>query len=127
MKTKSVPKKKLTPLPKLLKKTEKVFNAWIRERDKDKGCISCGNPVTQAGHYFPVHGFSALRFDEYNVNGQCAGCNCFKYGNQAMYRIGLAIRKGNPAVEELEQKAIGSPVYKWSRQELESIIKTYSL
>lgn len=121
-----VPKKKLIPFPKMLKKAESVFNKFIRERDKEKGCISCGNPVTQAGHYFPVHGFSALRFHEYNVNGQCAGCNCFRYGNQAMYRIGLAIRIGNPAVEELEQKAIGNPVYKWSRSELEEIINKYA-
>ena len=39
---------KLTPLPKLLQKAQKVFNAHIRERDENLGCISCGGEVQQA-------------------------------------------------------------------------------
>ena len=112
---------KLT-LPKLLKKTEKIFNAWIRERDKDDGCISCGREIDHAGHYFSVGQHSALRFDEMNVNGQCAACNVFKHGNLIYYRQGLVRKYGELAVEELERKAIENPVYKWSREELETII-----
>ncbi len=37
------------------------------------------SPVDQmnAGHYVPVKGGSALRFNEYNVNGECIRCNGF--------------------------------------------------
>lgn len=115
-----------TTLPALLKKTEKVFNAYIRQRDSGLSCISCDNIPNQAGHYFPVKGFSKLRYDERNVHAQCASCNCYKHGNQAMYRIGLVKRIGEQAVKELETEAITNRVYKWSREELEEIIKKYS-
>ena len=68
-------------LPKLKADLQKVFNQFIRLRDQDKPCISCGQvKLLQAGHYYPVQGYEGLRFDEFNVHGECAGCNCF---NQA--------------------------------------------
>ena len=116
--------KKNQSLPKLLKKAQEVFNAYIRQRDNGEKCISCNNPGNQAGHYFPVKGFSALRYDEHNVNLQCAACNCYKHGNQAMYRIGLVKKIGEQAVKELEEKA-QNKVHKWSRTDLEWIIINY--
>src|SRR5690349_4806618 len=112
-------KDKLVPLPKLKARAEKIFNSWIRSRDQGKPCISCGAPANQAGHYFPVKQFSALRYNELNVNLQCAYCNCYCHGNQAMYRIGLVKRYGELAVEELEREAIDNRVKKWTRPELE--------
>ena len=119
-------KKKVTPLPKLLKKAEKTFNAYVRRRDEGLNCISCSNPISQAGHYFPVRGFSAIRFHEHNVNGQCSSCNCYQYGNQAMYRMGLVRKIGAKAVEELERIATEERVKKWSRSELLEIIQKYA-
>lgn len=119
-------KKKLIPLPKLLKRAEKVFNSYIRRRDEGLMCISCDNPGDQAGHYFPVKGFSALRFSEFNVNLQCSGCNCYKHGNQIFYRQGLVKKIGEAAVQELERVANFERVKKWDRQSLEEIIKKYS-
>lgn len=116
----------LKPLPKLLEQTQKVFNAYIRNRDQGKTCISCGsNQGNQAGHYFPVKGFSVLRFNEYNVNLQCASCNMYKHGNQAMYRIGLVQRIGEDQVVNLERIAVNERVKKWTRPELFEIINTY--
>jgi hypothetical protein len=116
----------LKPLPKLLEQTQKVFNAYIRNRDQGKPCISCGsNQGNQAGHYFPVKGFSVLRFNEYNVNLQCAACNMYKHGNQAMYRIGLVQRIGEDQVVNLERIAVNERVKKWTRPELFEIINTY--
>jgi len=112
-------------LPKMLEKTQRVFNSYIRSRDSGIPCISCGREGNQAGHYFTVKGFSALRFDEWNVNLQCAGCNLFLHGNQAMYRIGLVEKIGLKAVSELEAKAIGDRIKKWSIDELNKIIKKY--
>lgn len=113
-----------TTLPKLLKKTQKIFNDYIRQRDKDKGCISCGGKVEHAGHYFAQGSHSALRFDEYNVNGQCVRCNMFLSGNLIYYRQGLVKRYGSQYVENLEAKA-KERLKKWTRQELEELIAKY--
>ena len=113
-------------LPKLLEKTQKVVNAYIRKRDEGLPCISCGSyNGNQAGHYFTVKGYSALRFNEWNIHLQCAGCNMFKHGNQAMYRIGLVERIGEKAVKELEFEAVNNRIKKWQRNELNDLIEKY--
>jgi hypothetical protein len=118
-------KKKVTPLPKLLKKTQEVFNRWIRDRDKDKGCISCGGPVQQAGHFFSQGHHSALRYSEINTNGQCIRCNCYLSGNLIRYRQGLVKRYGEAEVERLELNADLKKAWKWDRIELEQLISKY--
>ena len=89
-----------------LKKAQESFNAYIRERDKDLPCISCGhshNKLT-AGHYKTVGaGGNALRFNEDNCHGQCWwNCNRNKSGNIIEYRIELIRRIGKKRVEVLE-------------------------
>lgn len=102
-----------------------LFNAFVRERDKNLGCISCGGKVEQAGHYFSQGHHSNLRFDELNTNGQCIKCNMFLHGNLIKYRQGLVSRYGIEVVERLEQKADEERLKKWSRNELDEIILTY--
>ena len=117
--------KKLIPLPRLLKKAEKVFNSYIRRRDQGLKCISCDHgEVQHAGHYLNQGQHSLFRFDETNVNGQCVGCNLFRHGNLINYRKGLIKRYGSEAVEFMESQ--GSYTKKWSRSELEEIITKYS-
>lgn len=119
---------KSVTLPKLLEKTQKIVNCYIRQRDEGLPCISCGSySANQAGHYFPVKGYSALRFNKWNINLQCPACNMYKHGNQAMYRIGLVNKLGEQAVKELEEIAINDRVKKWSRTELLQIINDYKL
>lgn len=115
--------KKLTPLPKLLEKTQRIFNAYIRARDSH--CISCGGPVEQAGHYHSQGHHSALRFDPINTNGQCRRCNMFLHGNLIKYRQGLVEKYGEDIVKELEERANTDRLKKWSRDELEAIIAKY--
>lgn len=82
-----------------------IFNKYIRLRDKDKCCISCGKPLTgkyDAGHYRSVGGNPELRFNEQNVHGQCVYCNQHKHGNLIEYRIRLIERLGLEVVEFLE-------------------------
>jgi hypothetical protein len=117
-------KKKAIPLSKLKAKAIKVFNSYIRERDKALGCISCPTgSVDHAGHYMNAGQHSALKFDENNVHGQCVGCNCYKHGNLIRYRQGLVNKIGETAVKELE--ATANTVKKWTRQDYEEIINTY--
>ena len=120
----------LTTIPKLTAKAQKIFNAYIRQRDSDNGyftCISCGQTkeVSQmdAGHYVPVKGSSALRFDEYNVNGECKGCNGFDEFHLIGYRRNLIDKVGERKVIELEHQH--RLIKKWSRTELNEIIKQY--
>lgn len=102
-----------------------MFNAYVRERDKELGCISCGGIVEQAGHYHSQGHHSALRFDPINTNGQCRRCNMFLHGNLIKYRQGLVAKYGEDVVIELEERANTDRLKKWSREELEELITKY--
>ncbi|MDE2473121.1 MAG: recombination protein NinG, partial [Bradyrhizobium sp.] len=88
-----------------LKDAQASFNAFIRERDKDLPCISCGrfHPGSwDAGHYRSVGAAPAIRFHEDNCHRQCVPCNQHKSGNAIEYRLGLIARIGQQRVEWLE-------------------------
>lgn len=104
----------------LYEKAEHVFHAWIRKRDENKGCITCGGPVEQAGHF--KH--NKLDFDEINLNGQCKGCNYFKSGKLDIYGIRLVEMYGLAKIKDLERRA--EIIKKYSADELEKVIKKYS-
>lgn len=75
-----------------MKKADRYFSEYIRLRDKDAPCITCGSYVSDAdcGHFLSRR-FQSTRYDEKNANKQCAKCNRFEYGNQ--WEHGLAIDK----------------------------------
>lgn len=125
MNPKTKTKTRSETLPKLLAKAQIAFNKWIRERDKDKSCISCGGPVQQAGHYYSQGHHSALRFNEINTAGQCIRCNCYLHGNLIHYREGIVKRWGQDKLDLLDSAA-RNRVKKWSRTELQAIIDFYS-
>jgi hypothetical protein len=106
----------------------KVFQKWIRERDKDKPCISCGTPYSEvwhAGHYMKAELYSGVVFDENNVFRQCLKCNHYLGGNEAQYRIALCLLLGESKVVELENKAKTMRMYKYSDTELIEIKNKY--
>jgi 5-methylcytosine-specific restriction endonuclease McrA len=120
----------LPTIPKLTAKAQKVFNGYIRKRDSQDGyfiCISCGRTLTtdqmDAGHFAPVKGGSALRFDEYNVNGECKKCNGFDEFHLIGYRRGIIEKYGEGVLLHLEQNA--RLIKKWSRTELNELIEKY--
>lgn len=117
----------LINLPKLKKKAQDTFNKWIRERDKELGCISCGASIDHAGHYLSSGHYSSMTFNEMNVNGQCLRCNNFLHGNLIRYRQGLVKKYGEDKVMFLEGCSERNKAHKWSRLELEEIIKKYKL
>ncbi len=88
-----------------LKEAQAAFNAFVRERDRNEPCISCGRfhaGSYDAGHYRSVGAQPALRFDETNVHKQCVPCNQHNGGNVVEYRIRLIAKIGREAVELLE-------------------------
>lgn len=114
-------------IPKLQKKAQTVFNAWIRKRDEGEPCISCGKyTANQAGHYLPVKQFGSVRYHIDNCALQCSYCNCYAHGNQILYRRNLIKRIGEKRVIKLEEYAIANRIKKWSRSELEEIIQKYA-
>jgi len=120
----------LITIPKLTAKAQTIFNRYIRQRDSEDGyftCISCGQvkaiDLMDAGHYVPVKGSSALRFDEYNVNGECKRCNGFDQFHLIGYRRNLINKVGERKLMELEQQH--RLIKKWSRSELNEIINQY--
>jgi hypothetical protein len=110
----------------LLKQAQLVFNAWIRKRDQDKGCVSCkSKKVRHASHYYAAGSFLGIRFSEENAHGSCEQCNTFLYGNLEAYRKELLIRIGSKALRELDQLAAENKRKKYSRDELLQIINKY--
>lgn len=116
--------KKLT-LPQLLKKAQDVFNSYIRNRDEEQPCISCGKhkDAYDAGHYVPVSKSSFLRFHEWNVNKECKGCNHFDESHLIGYRRNLVKKIGEDSVNWVEENR--HIVKRWTRSELIEIIEKY--
>ena len=112
--------------PALKNKAQKVFNAFIRERDKDLWCISCGSFNTaHASHFYAAGKYTGLCFDVDNVHLSCVKCNTFESGNLHEYRKRLLIKIGEKRLKELDLKSDLFRFKKWDRQELEFIIITY--
>lgn len=88
------------------KKAQSKFNEFIRERDKNKPCISCHttkNVKYDAGHYVPRGRSAALAFNEFNCHKQCSSyCNVNMSGNLIAYRSALVELYGIEKVEWLE-------------------------
>jgi hypothetical protein len=108
-----------------LKEAQVAFNAYIRERDKDKPCISCGRYHTgsyDAGHYRSVGAAPELRFNEDNCHRQCVPCNQHKSGNAVEYRMRLVERIGVARVEFLETE---QPAKKYTIEDAQRIKSTY--
>lgn len=118
---KSVLKDKLKTLGQFEAEAKTSFQKWVRMRDRDMPCISCGVKDTDlfdGGHYFKAELFSGLIFDERNCHKQCRKCNRFLNGNELQYRSGLIKRYGIDFVTNLESISDSKRVYKYSREEL---------
>jgi hypothetical protein len=111
-----------------LKLAQQVFNKWIRLRDADQGCISCGNPLGSkydAGHFWSAGGHSSVRFHPDNVWVSCYKCNVMLSGNGIEYRMRLIKKIGVERVEWLEEN--GHEVKRWTKDELKELIAEYKI
>jgi hypothetical protein len=110
-------KLKARPRREWIQVAQSAFNKFIRIRDADEPCISCGRVDVEwttggawdCGHYLSVGSHPELRFDENNAHKQCKSCNggAGKYAKknhtvQQAYRVNLIAKIGLAAVEELE-------------------------
>lgn len=115
---------------------QKVFNTYIRMRDTkyDKGqpyfiCISCNQPKgmdqMNAGHFWPVGGHEAVRYDEDNVHGQCIHCNNFAANGPVMkrYEAKLLLKIGEKRFDDLAARRFNKS--KMMAFEVELLIQAY--
>ncbi|EIM3171206.1 recombination protein NinG, partial [Escherichia coli] len=68
-------RKAVRPLSWFIRQAQQAFNAFIRYRDRDLPCISCGRHHEgqyHAGHFRTTGAHPELRFDEDNCHKQCA-------------------------------------------------------
>lgn len=108
-------------------KAQGIFNKYIRLRDAEKGCVSCGTSLKgkkyDAGHFYNANNHWGLRFNESNVHGQCVRCNRDFHGNLLEYRKRIIQRIGQSGLEALETEA--NQTRKFSRDELIEIYTKY--
>ena len=117
----------------LTKAVEKVCHEYIRIRDKDLPCVSCGNfaldsgsgGAYDAGHYFSRGAHPSVRFDCRNIHKQCKKCNRWLSGNIHQYKDGILTRISENDFKELER--LSNKVRKYTLAELvelEQVFKT---
>lgn len=117
-------------IAKLIAEAQIEFNAYIRERDREKGCFVCHRPFLQdvpgralhAGHVRSRGAAGHLRFDESNCLGECEGCNGPNGAKPHQIKAGAIERIGLAAFEALE--ADNEPI-KWDRDVLRQIKVIY--
>lgn len=134
-------------IPKLREEADKWFSKMVRLRDSEPinleyigTCITCSKTGTvaylddktgklrftkgwNAGH-FVTRGNLVVRYDEENVNLQCAfRCNNMRSGETVKYRKALRDKYGDKVPDVLEKLAEKTRHYKLKREELETVIK----
>ena len=131
-------------LNKLLDRVKRNCNKYIQLRDLiiSNGeiiakCISCNRiwlinnsydlKNFHAGHYFNDNDYKSVRFDEININGQCAKCNTpapkGMSGNLSNYQIGLIKKVGQKEFDELVKRK--DQIKKFGYKELEELNKYF--
>ena len=108
----------------------RVFNRYIRLRDKGSQCITCPTILPQdiskfdAGHCFSTGAYPELRYNIHNVNGQCRVCNQDKGGEYETYRENLPARIGQDEYDALE--LLKNKPRKYQVYELEALRQKYT-
>lgn len=128
-------KESLKSLNDYASEAQAAVNSYIRVRDHNKPCISCGcNSVSvfggyrgaggwDAGHYRSRGAANHLRFNLLNIHKQCVKCNRDRSGNVVDYRIRLIKRIGLENVEAIESN---NKPRKFTKQHLQRIKKIFN-
>lgn len=108
-----------------IKQAQQAVNSYVRERDRDLPCVSCGTMTAaqfDAGHYRTTAAAPQLRFDPRQIWKQCSVCNQHKSGNIPPYRIELIKRIGLAEVESIEGN---HDRHRWTIEECKAIKAEY--
>lgn len=100
-------KERIKPRSEHAREAQAVINRYVRLRDANLGCVSCGRPATWRGQWHASHYRSRgaaphLRFNLHNIHKACSICNSHLSGNIMGYRPELVRRIGEERVAMLE-------------------------
>lgn len=103
-------KEKIKSRSEWLSEAQNEFNKYVRLRDKDHPCISCGSwedenvrgGMFDCGHYRSRGAAPQLRFHLWNAHKQCVKCNRYLSGNVVEFRRGLEVRIGKEKLDYIE-------------------------
>lgn len=123
-------KEAIKSIPELMAEADRVFQAYVRWRDRLLPCVCCNKFSTgeryggdwDGGHFRTKGAASHLRYHEDNCWRQLKQCNRQGAGRQLEYRKGLIARIGIERVEALEND---NSTHKWTREELIAIRDKY--
>lgn len=121
-------KDKIKSYSQRLQEAKKVFQKWVRVRDKDLPCMACGTKTANewhGSHLKKAEVYSGVIFHEHNVWKCCKKCNVFLGGNELNFRANLVKHICEQAVIELEQLAEATRTRKYTNEELEEIKTKY--
>ena len=118
-------KQQVKPLSYFIKQAQQAFNEFIRYRDREDACISCGRHHEgqyHAGHFRTTGANPELRFNEDNCHRQCAPCNNHLSGNLIAYRPALIAKIGRARFDALMGP---HEMPKWKREDYIRIRDVY--
>lgn len=121
---------KLKTLSQYESEAKKSFQHWVRLRDKDENCISCGGnekDLWDGGHFKKAEIYSGVIFNLANCHKQCRKCNRYLNGNELLYRQGLIQRYGLEYTESIENLANETRQHKYTKNELIAIKLKYDI
>jgi len=104
---------------------QKIVNTYIRLRDQENPCCSCGHTEGRqfhAGHYESAGGNQQQRFYTLNIHKQCSICNNYKSGNLIPYRLFMIEKYGLEKVEAIESD---HSIKKYDVEYLQKLIKVF--
>ena len=115
------------PISYWMKRAQNVVNRYVRVRDANLPCISCGRPPEWGGqwhasHFRSVGAASNLRFNLKNIHKSCSICNSHLSGNIMHYRPALIEKIGYSEVERLESD---NSIKKYSVEYLKKIERVF--
>lgn len=122
--TKRIKRIKLPSIKSLKRKADKVFSAFIRNRDKR--CVLCNSVKGLSAGHLIKRGKMATRYDENNVFGLCSSCNFRDFMEQSYHDFFISwyIKKfGASSFIDLVEKS--RKTIKANRLFFENIIKKY--
>jgi len=124
----------------LEREAQKLFNAWIRQRDQYQWneelivfqCLICRRIKTSRGsnyhccHFYSVGEYPHLRFHEDNAHGGCLRCNHYSGDQLIRYRENLILKIGQERFDRLEFLAKTGKVKGDQRLRYIEVIEKYS-
>lgn len=107
----------------LVKKLDKVFSEFIRNRDKR--CVQCGKTEGLTNGHLITRAKYSVRWNELNCHCQCRGCNYLHEFQSHLYTNWFLKNYGLKKYQTLIAES--NKIKKFTDTDLEELIKKYEL